>query len=96
MDFDLENVVEMSLFVSIIVLFLKANLSIIVELTGEQQMVGWLDFKVVTLSERSDHSVKALSIFDDSTWLLSESKNVNSVFGKDKEVVGGEEESFDW
>jgi len=56
MDFNFEDVVKMSLAISIRVLLLEAHLSIIIELAGEEQMVCWLDLNVVNGSKRVDES----------------------------------------
>jgi hypothetical protein len=45
-DFDLENVVKVGLAI-LNVLLLEANLSVIVELASEQQVVCWLNLDVV-------------------------------------------------
>lgn len=55
-NFDLEDVIEVSLSICVIVLLLKAHLSIIVELTGVQQVISWLDLDVVYGSKRVDES----------------------------------------
>lgn len=56
MDLNFKDVVKMSLAISIRVLLLEANLSIIIELAGEEQMVCWLDLDVVNGSKRVDES----------------------------------------
>jgi len=47
MDLNFEDVVKMSLAISIRVLLLEAHLSIIIELAGKEQVISWLDFYVV-------------------------------------------------
>lgn len=56
MDLDFEDVIEMSLTISIRVLLLETHLSIVVELAGEEQMICWLDLDVVDRSKRVDES----------------------------------------
>ena len=87
MDFDLEDVVKVGLVVLISVLLLKADLSVVVKLTCEQEMVCWLYLQVVALAERVDHPIKAFLIFDNSTGFLSDCKQIDSIFTKDQKVV---------
>lgn len=53
-NFDLENVIEMGFllltFLTLSVLLLQANLSIIVELTSKKQVICWLNLNVIDRS----------------------------------------------
>jgi len=78
-DLDLENVIKVGLSIIVIVLLLQANLSIVVELTSKQQVIGWLNLQVIALAEGVDHSVESILILNYSTWLFSDSKQVDSI-----------------
>jgi len=51
MDFDLEDVFEMSLAFSVVILFLQTDLSIIIELKGVQDVVGLFNLEIVWLAQ---------------------------------------------
>ena len=48
MDFNSENIIEMRVFVNIIILLLNTHLSVVVELTCEQQMICRFNFEIIT------------------------------------------------
>lgn len=49
-NFNLENIIEMSLSINICVLFLKTYLSIVIELAGEEQVISRFDLDVIDRS----------------------------------------------
>ena len=71
MDFNFENIVEMSLVLMVIILLLDTNLSVVIELHSKQQMISWLNFQVVALAKRVDHPLQPFFIFDDPAFLLA-------------------------
>ena len=86
----------MGLLLEITVLLLHANLSILIKLASEQQMISWLDFDIVDGPERMDVSIKTFHILDNSTLFLSQSQNIDTIFGQNQEIVRFEQESLNW
>jgi hypothetical protein len=49
-NFDLEDIIEVGLSIDIGVLLLETNLSIIIELAGEKQVIGRLNLDIIDRS----------------------------------------------
>jgi hypothetical protein len=79
MDFDLENVIEVSTSFHIVVLLLKANLAIIVELERKKQVIRWLNLQIVALSKGMHVPVLAILILNNPAWIVTKSNQANSV-----------------
>lgn len=95
-DFDPKNVVEVRLVLSVVVLLLDANLAVIVELHGEQDVVCGLDLEVVADAQRMNHSILSFLILYYPALLLTECQQTGAFLRQNQEVVGVEQESLDW
>ena len=94
MHLNFEDIVKMSLAISIRVLLLEAHLSIIIELAGKEQVISWLDFYVVNWSKRVDESWLSILVLDCSSLFLTQGKHIDSVFWQNKEIICVEKETF--
>ena len=79
MDLDLKDIIKVSLAISIVILLLKADLSIIIELTGKKKMVSAFNLEIVARAERVNHPIEAILVLDHSVLLLTKSKKVDTV-----------------
>lgn len=70
--FDSKNVGELGLAVYIFILFLDPNLSVVVELTCELQVVVFFDFEVVAGTQWMNKSLEAIFVLHDSSTAVSE------------------------
>ena len=90
MQLNLINVLELSLISKIsrffilrdercLVLILNANLSVIIVLASEQDMLLWFNFQVVAASKRMDFSLEFFSVFNDSGFFVTDSDDVDTL-----------------
>ena len=69
---DFENVGELGLTGRVFILILDLDLSIVVELTSEFQMVVFLNFEVVAGAQWMNESLEPVFVLDDSATAVSE------------------------
>ena len=79
MDLDLEDIVKVSLVVEIVVLVLDADLSVVVELAREEQVVRRFNLQVVATSKGVNQSVLSILVLDYSSLLLSQRNHIDSI-----------------
>ena len=71
MNLDFEDIVEACFSFVVLVLFLNADVSIVVKLEGEQNVIRWFNFQIVALTKRVNYAILALGVLDNSTSLVS-------------------------
>jgi hypothetical protein len=104
MNFDLVHIFEFSLIsvfvfgiILRVVLILDADLSVLVVLASEQDMLFWLNFQVVAASKRMNLSFEAFCVFDGSgLGFVAQSDGVDTLLRNDQEIVAWQKEAFDW
>lgn len=90
MYFDLINVLEFSGISAFdgficfgdewcLVLFLDANLSVIVVLASKQDMLVWLNFQVVAASKRMNLFFETFCVFNNSCSFITDTNNINTL-----------------
>jgi len=81
MYFDLINILEFGQIFSALglILILDTNLSVVVVLTGKQDMLRWLNLQVVAASKRMNLSFEAFCFYNISGGFISDSNNINAL-----------------
>lgn len=90
MQLNLINILELSLISKFsrfftlrdersLVLILNANLSVIIVLASEEDVLLWFNFQVVAASKRMDFSFEIFSVFNDSCFFVADSDDVDTL-----------------